>query len=135
MRLVEIANKHVTPVRDGYWIRSRGPLGPGGSGVELHYAQDASAWHDHLRGQARDSGDERWAGRIEDMASRYADDHVFTPSIDWWPSVESYEKGEKGFGGWTKEKVEAEFPELEIHDDGQKAVASHRVRPHLHQDR
>ena len=84
-----------------YWIHTRGPLGPGGKGAELHYVASNEHLHENVRG----------------------DKLHFTPSIDWWLSEEAFEDGRKGFSNSTHETVQAKYPGLVILESQQEAVA------------
>jgi len=83
-----------------YWIETRGPLTKGSTGVELHYVK--SDEENHLR--ARNSKG------------------YYTPSIDWWLSLKSFNEGQRGFGNYTKTSVGNKYPELMICADRTQAI-------------
>lgn len=124
MKLTELfeSSSELGPMEHAFWQNTRGPNNT--PGASLHYIEDAEAWGKHILADATEKGQERRIKNIEQsMKSGMYDKGKFThPSFDWWMSRDAYERGDKGFGGMTKEQVERENPKLKIHDSRGEAV-------------
>jgi hypothetical protein len=124
MKLSELmeASSELGPQEHAFWQHTRGPNNT--PGASLHYIQDEEAWGKHILADATEKGEERRIKNIQQSYERgqYDKGKFSHPSFDWWMSIEAFEKGDKGFGGMTKERVMKENPKLKIHDSRDKAV-------------
>jgi hypothetical protein len=49
-----------------------------------------------------------------------------TPDLGWWDSIEHFNSGRSGFGGVTKDKVFARYPDLQMFASREEAMAAAR---------
>ncbi len=102
-------------------------------GVRLAYLQHIEDHYNECIRDATSKKDTARVGRLIKSWQGYIDrgQKFFTPDFGWWDSEEAYHEGRSGFGGVTKESVEANNPSLVIVPSRNVAEALLKAHPGL----
>ena len=128
-------NRHPLEVRHAFFRKARGPEDM--PGVELVYIQSRRDLHAHNimsaeqeAFKAEKKGDDIGAHRANRRADRFRDNNDKTEhylsSLGWFKSIDSYNKGDTGFGKDTNKTIEKEHPNMHIHGSEADAIEHFR---------